>query len=106
MPNYFFYQFYWLNNLLKKPSALYPFTIFKPDKVSSVIEIKYPFSCCARVDCDFNDFPIFEMINPEIGINMKTNNVSSQLIFIIAINEKIMVNGSFTISSNTKKNEF
>ena len=29
-----------LNKFLKKPSALYPLTTFKPDNVSSTIEIK------------------------------------------------------------------
>ena len=46
-----------------------------------------------------------EIKNPEIGIKIKTNAVSSKLIKNIAEIVKNIVNGSLTINSRTDKNE-
>ena len=90
-----------LNFEIKIFSELKPFTTFNPLSVSSKIEICIPFSSCALVDFDFKFFPTLEIINPEIGMNKNTNNVSFALIRNIAIIENKMVNGSLTTSSKT-----
>ena len=74
--------------------------------IEDTIEIKYPFSACTLSDFVLSDFPIFEIKIPATGIKINTNIVNLKLIEIIAINVKMIVIGSLTISSKIEKNEF
>ena len=57
------------------------------------------------VDFLFNDFPINEIIKPEIGMKIKTNKASLLLMRTIEANVKIIISGSFTINSRIPKND-
>src|SRR5690554_7469271 len=93
-------------NLFSKVfSELNPLITFNPPKVSSIIDRKKPCSFAALSEFFFRDLPTLEIINPDIGIKIKTNNVSSKLMENITIIVNKIVRGSRTMSSKIDKNE-
>ena len=86
-------------------SALKLFMILSPPRVSSSLDRISPCSRCTRSDFFLSLFPMREIINPIIGINVRTNIASFALNRNIAASAKIIVSGSRTISSRMLKNE-
>ena len=79
--------------------------IFNPFRVSSTRDKNSPCSFWTLLDFLFNDFPMNEIIKPEIGIKIKTKSASLLLIRIIDASVKIIISGSFTINSKIPKND-